>query len=125
MTSFKLSNRWNCIHQLIKQESTGALREFSKRIGISKSQLNRELTDMKLMGAPIEYNEIKRTYYYTEKVEFEFGFKTLGNRELMNINGGATIYLYDNLSCPMRRDRSSVSLHYKYFVLAKNICRRS
>ncbi len=115
MTSFKLSNRWNCIHQLIKQENTGALREFSKRIGISKSQLNRELTDMKLMGAPIEYNETKKTYYYTEKVEFEFGFKTLGNRELMKINGGTTINFYDNLSCPVRWDSPNVYLHYKYF----------
>lgn len=75
MTLLKLSNRWNCIHQLIKQENTGSLRTFAKRVGISKSQLSRELNDMILMGAPIEYNETIKTYMYSQKVEFKFEFK--------------------------------------------------
>lgn len=88
MDSSKLSNRWNAIHQLIKQERTGALREFAKRVDISKSQLSNELDAMKAMGAPIEFCKIRKTYYYTHRVEFHFGFKPLGNNELTKLTGG-------------------------------------
>jgi predicted DNA-binding transcriptional regulator YafY len=74
MNASKFFNRWYSIHQLIKQECTGGLRPFAKRIGISKSQLSIELEEMRLMGAPISFCASRKTYYYTNRCELRFGF---------------------------------------------------
>jgi hypothetical protein len=118
MNSCKLSDRWNYIHQLIKQERTGALREFSKRVGISKSQLNRELEDMKLMGAPIEYCSILKTYRYSKKVEFKFEFKVLDLNDTYKINGGQLKEFKNNLACPIWWDKQELILQCKLNITA-------
>jgi len=113
MDSFKFHNRWNSIHQIIKQEKTGALREFSKRVGIGKTQLNMELNEMKLQGAPIEYCKIRKTYYYTHEVEFFFGFKALKNNDLNKIMSGNRYLLKNIFACPFGADKLDVILYRK------------
>lgn len=46
------------------------------------------LEDMKLMGTPIEYYQESRAYRYSQKVEFNFGFKVIDNKDVKNIGGG-------------------------------------
>ncbi|WP_436515645.1 hypothetical protein [Ekhidna sp. To15] len=69
-------SRWSRIDQLIRLKSTGAPREFAKRLEISSSTLYEHLNTMKkVFGAPIKYCRNSRSYIYEYEGKMEFGFK--------------------------------------------------
>jgi predicted DNA-binding transcriptional regulator YafY len=75
MSIVKYLNRACQIHELIKQQKTGSLREFAKRLKISKSQLYENIQELKSLGAPIEYCRNRKTFYYSEQIVFYAGYK--------------------------------------------------
>jgi len=60
---------------LIRRKSTGSPREFADKINVSRSMLMYYISEMKDLGAPIEYSKYSGTYYYKEEVEFNPYFK--------------------------------------------------
>ena len=58
------TKRLSHINKLICNKQTGSPLEFAKKVGISEATLYRCLRLMKTLGAPIEYDPIRQTYFY-------------------------------------------------------------
>lgn len=66
--------RLNKLNELILNEATGRPKLLARSLRVSESTVYRDLSFMKLKGAPIRYNYGKRTYYYEYTGNFQFGF---------------------------------------------------
>ena len=62
------------IDQLIRRSATGTADDLALRLGISRTKVYRTIEVMKLLGAPIEYDTQRQTFYYEEEVGFNCGF---------------------------------------------------
>jgi len=62
------------VDQLIKLKSTGTADDLSKRLCVSRRSVYNILELMRNMGAPIEYCQISRTYYYSHQCDLVIGF---------------------------------------------------
>ena len=92
------------IDQLVRLQATGTAKELSEKLGVSKSTVYEYLNIMKEMNAPLKYNELAKTYYYTNLGKFEFGFKLseLSDNELKNTNAGFLLKKYSYFFCSVR-----------------------
>lgn len=66
--------RLQTIDYLIRIKGTGKPAQLAKRLRISERTLYEFLKLMKDLGAPIEYDRYKESYYYTEKGGFNIRF---------------------------------------------------
>ncbi len=66
--------RLQTVDHLIKIKGTGKPAQLAKRLRISERTLYEFLKMMKDLGAPIEYDRYKETYYYGEKGGFNIRF---------------------------------------------------
>ncbi|MCI4667043.1 MAG: hypothetical protein MRZ79_02705 [Bacteroidia bacterium] len=83
----KYKFRLEQIDQLIRMRSTGSPKAFSKKLGLSESQLYRILDAMKALNAPISYCKYRQTYYYQLDGRFYLGFECKEST-LQNVRGG-------------------------------------
>lgn len=67
--------RLQYIDHLICIKGTGSPKQLAKRLNISESTLYELLQFMKLMGAPIMYSRLRKTYYYSEDGGFKLHFQ--------------------------------------------------
>lgn len=67
-------DRLECIHQLIHRKATGDPEALAKKVGLSRSALIRRIREMKHLGAPIQYDRARHTYYYDTEVDFVIDF---------------------------------------------------
>jgi hypothetical protein len=58
---------------LIKKEITGTSKEFAEKLGISRSMLMENLSEMKELGAAIAFCPLRRSYYYTDTFSVVIG----------------------------------------------------
>lgn len=99
MKIIKQLERLKTIHHLIENQQTGSPNEFANKIHVSKRQLFNILDDLKLMGAPIEYSTLQKSYIYSEYCEIQllFQIKILNKEEMTSISGGKNFgYYYSN-----------------------------
>lgn len=82
--------RLEYIHQLIKKQQTGTPEEFAKKLHIGKRHLFRILDELRLLGAPIKYDILSKTYVYTQECCIDINIKVdvLDEQRLSSINGG-------------------------------------
>ncbi|MRG47480.1 HTH domain-containing protein [Chitinophaga niabensis] len=66
--------RLQTIDYLIRIKGTGKPAQLAKRLRISERTLYEFLKLMKDLGAPIEYDRYKESYYYGEKGGFSIKF---------------------------------------------------
>ena len=66
--------RLQTIDYLIRIKGTGNPSQLAKRLHISERTLYEFLRMMKDLGAPIEYDRYKESYYYGEKGGFNIKF---------------------------------------------------
>jgi len=59
---------------LIKRKATGTADELAERLGVSRSTVFEIINCMKAMGAEIEYNTSRQSYFYTVDKELSIGF---------------------------------------------------
>ena len=52
----------------------GTAEELAQRLGVSRSTVFDIINCMKAMGADVEYNKAKRSYYYTSDKDLAIGF---------------------------------------------------
>ncbi|MDR3219161.1 MAG: hypothetical protein LBU22_09360 [Dysgonamonadaceae bacterium] len=62
------------IHQLIRNESTGAPKEFAEKIHLRERQLYNLLEELKCYGADIRYSAEHSSYYYANNVDISIEF---------------------------------------------------
>jgi predicted DNA-binding transcriptional regulator YafY len=78
-------------HKLIRSESTGSAKEFARKLHIGKSQFYCLLEEFKFVGAKIEYDHIRKTYYYLNDFELIIDIRVLtGDEERKFFAGSAT-----------------------------------
>ena len=70
MTTLDIILRYNRIHNLIKNRATGSPKLLAEKLNISESMLYNDIREMKLNGAPIKYDKICKTYFYSEEGAF-------------------------------------------------------
>jgi DNA-binding transcriptional regulator GbsR (MarR family) len=73
---------------LIRRKATGCADEFAKKMGISKSQLYEDLKEMKELGAPIDYCQVRKSYIYNTEAKLIFTFQT----DFKEIKGGQNFF---------------------------------
>jgi len=59
---------------LIRRKGTGSPKELASRLNMSESYIYKMIVLMKKLGAPINYCEKRKSYYYEYDVEFTIGF---------------------------------------------------
>lgn len=92
MTKKKI-NRLYQLDQLIRTRATGTPQQLAAKLGLSPSgwySLRDKLVND--MGCPLDYDPYRSSYYYTEEVKFEIGFKRLSDDEASDISGGAKLF---------------------------------
>jgi len=62
------------LDQLIRLKATGDPKSLAKKLNISLRSTYDYINTLKSLGAPINYNRQKGTYYYDEHGRFEFKF---------------------------------------------------
>ena len=69
----------NRMHTLIKFRRTGTPDEFANRIGVSRSQMFKLLSQLRDLGAPIYFSKLRQTYAYRRSVELRLGYTEVGS----------------------------------------------
>lgn len=59
---------------LIRVKGTGNANKFSKKMGISVSQLKEEIGEMRLLGAVIEFDRSSNSYVYKNECKLILKF---------------------------------------------------
>ncbi|MBC9912696.1 HTH domain-containing protein [Chitinophaga varians] len=86
-------DRLQTIDYLIWIKGTGKPAQLAKRLRISERTLYEFLKMMKELGAPIEYDRYKESYYYSEKGGFNIRF----SKNLVTAAGTVMMLLLINL----------------------------
>jgi hypothetical protein len=90
MSLLKYVERLKRMDDLISRKATGCAAEFARKLNISQSQLFNELKEMRELGAPIQYCQTRKTYFYENEGELTISFKTSsfikGGTKLINSN---------------------------------------
>lgn len=84
----KYIDRLERLHLLIKRKSTGTVDELADKIGLSRRQTLEYISDMKELGAPIQFCKYRNTYFYTRNVNLSVGFSELSDAEAAGLMGG-------------------------------------
>ncbi len=71
----KFIERFKRIDELIALRATGNPAELADKLDISESTLYEFLKVLKELGAPIDYNQERCSYFFTEKGRIEIRFK--------------------------------------------------
>lgn len=66
----KTIKRLEYLNHLIKKRATGDLETLSRKMNLSKRTVSEILSEMREMGASINYDRNSQTYYYAENGEF-------------------------------------------------------
>lgn len=75
MSMTKYLERVQRMDQLIRHKATGTPKELAVKLELSERSLYELLSQMKDLGAPIAYCKSSRSYVYSRKVKFDFGFR--------------------------------------------------
>ncbi|WP_051960024.1 hypothetical protein [Sphingobacterium sp. ML3W] len=91
MQLFKYIDRINLMDSLIRQGRTGTQAEFANRLGLSVSRLARIIEYMKEIGAPLEYDRKRNTYYYEKdySIQIRVDIQQLDNNQIRSISAGS------------------------------------
>jgi len=78
------------MNELIKAERTGTPPEFASLLGISESHLYRTIEELKILGLPICYSRIRKTYFFEREIEviLNYSLKIIDGEKMKNILGG-------------------------------------
>lgn len=60
------------LHHLIQKEITGSSSELSRKLYISRRSVFCYLEELRMLGAYISYDTIRRTYYYTNSFDIQY-----------------------------------------------------
>ena len=79
MNILEVKNLLERIDQLICMKSTGTPKELAEKLNISERTIYRLIKQLKEMGAPIYFDDIRNSYCYDQKCTFSFKFEIITN----------------------------------------------
>ncbi|HKG08726.1 MAG TPA: hypothetical protein VKB19_19810 [Pedobacter sp.] len=69
------------LHHHIQKRNTGTREDLARRMGVGVSTVQEYINFMKsALNAPIEYDHLRKTYYYIEEGAFNFSFQSQSQR---------------------------------------------
>lgn len=68
------------LDHMIKNRKTGTPKEFANSLNISERMIYIYLSDMRKIGAPIEYEMKCRSYVYSTSFDLQYAIEELGQR---------------------------------------------
>ena len=74
MTFFEKITILERVDSLIRRKATGSASELANRLGISRRSVYDIINIMKMMDAPIVYDNIRKTFVYEYECELSIGF---------------------------------------------------
>ena len=74
------------LDQMLRMKIFGNAKDLAERLEVSRSTFFRCLDEIRMMGAPIEYDEHSNRYFYSKEGKFSFGF--ISSFDVLKINGG-------------------------------------
>lgn len=86
----KYLDRLERLHLLIKRKATGTVDELADKLELSRRQTLEYISEMKEMGAPIQFCKYQQTYVYTRNVTFTIGFTDMTTNEIIVSHVGRT-----------------------------------
>lgn len=87
----KYIERLKRMDYLIRKKATGTPDEFAEKLGICKSMLMINLSELKEMGAAVKYNSYLQSYCYEGSYVLKLGFE-LEKSEADRLKGGKNFY---------------------------------
>lgn len=75
MSLLKYIDRLKRMNDLIGRRATGSPRDFARKLNISRSQLLQDIKELRDLGAPVVYDPLRKSYYYSEKCKLILDFK--------------------------------------------------
>jgi len=98
MSFIKMMEKLRLMDNLIKKKATGNQEEFARKIGVCRSMLNVYLSEMKVMGFPIQYSRSRSSYYYEGEGELVSNlFQQPMSKEEMKEAIGGIRPIYDSV----------------------------
>ncbi len=88
MKFIKQIEQYKKLDKLIEQACTGRPDELASRLQISRTQLYEVLETLKYLGAPIKYNRVIKSFYYTHKFKLSISI----NVQMITAEERKTIY---------------------------------
>ncbi|MDD3568579.1 MAG: helix-turn-helix domain-containing protein [Bacteroidales bacterium] len=76
------------LHQLIENGSTGSPAELAQRLDVTARTVKKYISDLRKLGAKIEFCSHLKTYYYSEPVTLYFGYKPVDDNDDPSIGKG-------------------------------------
>ncbi len=112
MNFVKQIERIHRVDKDIKQRITGNPEEFAMKLGVSRRQLFRMISELKDYGAPIKYSRTLKSFYYCDdnfEMKVSFSLQFVNEQEEKNIFGGC--YSKKTLQCyAMARSNNILAL---------------
>jgi len=71
----KVKEQLEMLHQLIENGRTGSPVELALRLGVTDRTVKKYISDLRKLGARIEFCRHRSTYYYSKPVTFRFGYE--------------------------------------------------
>jgi hypothetical protein len=88
MSILKYIDRLKRMDDLIRRRATGTAQEFAEKLHISPSQLFQDLKEMRALGAPIDYCQKRKSYFYEKEGKLVLDFAAEGQ----SLKGGQNIF---------------------------------
>ncbi len=79
MTLTDRHHRIERLDQLIRQHCTGSAKKIAEHLGVHERTVFEELDIMRAMGADIQWDSRRHTYYYVQPGRFRFGWLPANN----------------------------------------------
>lgn len=96
MSLLKYIERLKRMDDLIRSKATGTPEEFAAKLGLGKSVLMEELSELRELGAKIAYCRERRSYYYEQNFLLVVGEKSGQNAGFLK--GGKYFSVFDTHS---------------------------
>lgn len=104
-------------HKLIRSESTGSAKDFARRLHIGKSQFYCLLEEFKFIGAKVEYDHRRKTYYYSNDFELIIDIRVLTSDEEKKIYAGSAT---KKLKSPIFSEYYSITFTHSFILRWNN-----
>jgi biotin operon repressor len=74
MTFLEKIELFRRVDQLIKRKATGTPDDLAQKLGVSRRCVFDIITQLKDLGGPVQYCEVRKSYFYEYECKFQFGF---------------------------------------------------
>lgn len=88
MSFIKKLRKIEQVDGLIRRKATGTPKDLARRINVAESTVYEYIKLMRDMGAPIEFDRFRNTYYYTSTTQFQVGF-IIADEYIGKVQGGS------------------------------------